>query len=154
MPVTDRFKRAADYGRRVAHALGQRDVTVTLVVQAYDDAVGRSGADLTGTTTTVLDPPPKVVASGGDASAFGGGGYVGPAGGDAVAASYTVGPITKRFPGGGYDRADLLPAGGSAARVYFTMSGGEFSGTEKFRPVRVVRETPQSIWLELERTKQ
>lgn len=154
MAVTDRFKRAADHGRRVAAAYGQRDVVVTLVVETWSDAVGRDGATLHGYSATPLDPPPKVTQASAEPSAFGGGGYVARAGGDVAAQGYVVGPITKRFPGGGYDRSDLLAQGGSGKRVYYTLSGDEFDGAEKFRVASVVRETPQSIWLELQRTEQ
>ncbi len=154
MAIVDRFRRAAAVGRRAAALVGQRDTTVTLVVVRHQAPVGRSDSGGVTTTTTVLDPAPKVTRVSEVDSAFGGG-IVAAAGGELTAAEYEVGPITKRYAGGGYDRADLFPAGGSDTRVYYLLTGDQFaSGGEKFAPVRVVRDTPQSITLVVRRTQQ
>lgn len=152
----ERFRRAADRGRRVAAALEQRPVAVSVVVRTYSGAVGLATSSLSSTTTTLLDPAPKVVAAGeGASSAFGG---------DAPAATiarlrageYAVGPITKTFAGGGYSAADLAPAGASTKRVTLILAGGGFAANGEHFEVVEVDDTshPQSIYLRVARTRQ
>lgn len=154
MPSSAPFRRAALAGRRAAYRAGQRDTTVALVVETYSAAVGTAGATLASTTTTTLDPSPKVERVEDPLSAFGGG-LAAEGGADLGGTTYRVGPVTKPVDGAGYDRGDLFPAGGSTKRVYYLLGGDEFkTGGERFRPVRVERETPQSITIVVQRTQQ
>jgi hypothetical protein len=130
----DRYRAAANRGRIVAQAHGQRETTVTVRVETYSGPVGMAGTTLVSTTDTLLVPSPKVRRAGGVASYFGGGAAAG-AGGPLEADEYEIGPITPPFPGGGYSLAQLLPAGGATSRISVILAGEHFGTGERFVPV-------------------
>ena len=155
MSVVDSLRRAAQAGRRAAASVGQRDTTVTVSVATYDESINVSGAALSSTTTTTLDPSPKVTPAGDGAFSQYAGGHGAEAGGVARAGLYRVGPITPSHPGGGYSESDLAPDGAANKRVTVTLAGGDFpTAGEVCRIVAIHRETPQSFFLLVERTKQ
>lgn len=127
MAAVDRFRAAANYGRRAVDALGMRPTTVTITVETYSLPWNTTGATLQSTSTTVLSPRPKVVqASAGVESAFGGG-ATSDTGGVLLAGVYTIGPITPSFSAGGYTITQLAPAQTSPrVRVYVQLDGPEF----------------------------
>jgi hypothetical protein len=130
-----RYRKAADRGRRVAAAHGQRETTVTIRVLTYSGTIGLAGVTLTSTADTVLDPSPKVARVGGAAS-FVGAGFVAASAGHLAADEYEIGPITPPFPGGGYSLAQLFPAGAAHKRVLVVLAGEHFDGAgEYFEPI-------------------
>lgn len=149
--LTDALRGAAQAGRTAAATVAQRPTTVAIETATWSGgAAGMAGATSV-TTTTTLVPAPKVVRLGGDPSAFGGGLAVA-GGGDLVAPTYLVGPITRAHARGGYDPATLLPAASTTSTTRLRLSGQDFAaGGELFRAVRVERESPQSYWLIVER---
>lgn len=156
--MTDRFRRAADRGRRAAARPGveQRPVTVTIRVQVYSGAIGAQGVTLSSTTDLVLSPSPKVEKLTAENAAWYGGGAASAATGALKLDVYRVGPVTKAFAGGGYTLAQLTPAGGFDRRSLVILSGEGFpDGGEVFEVVDTDEHThPQSIYLTVRRTKQ
>lgn len=147
-------RRAADAGRRAADNVQQRNVTVTLVVTQYDRSVNLQGAVASTTTSTTLTPNPKVVPAGGDPSFYGGSTDV-LAGGDQISDQYVIGPVTREYDGGGYAQDTLVPAASASKTVRYRLSGENFiTGGELFRPVKIERATPHSLWVLVERTSQ
>lgn len=155
MALADRLRAAAQRGRQKAQDKAQRLTTVALEVTVYDKAINMDGASVVSTTTTTLTPSPKVELLGpGDPSWFGGG-LDSAQGGDLTAKRVRVGPITKAFPGGGYDPATLAVAASATTRVVWRLTGpGYESGGELYDLVAFDRDGPQSTHLILQRTRQ
>lgn len=135
MGFRDSIRRAANAGRKAAERY-VRSTTVTVVADNYDQPVGADSAVLLSRFETTLSPIPKVSAAGsGGQSAFGGG-YASSSAGGLEATEYTIGPITPKFSGGGYDASELLPAGSVTRDVYVILAGGAFEGSgERFEVV-------------------
>ena len=135
MGFKDSTRRAADRARAAAVPF-VRPTTVVVTVVVYSDAVGAIGASIVSTTSTTITPAPKVQAAGtGGQSAFGGG-FASTSAGGLEATEYTIGPITPKYTGGGYDVDELLPLGAVDKEVYVTLSGGAFEDTgERFEVV-------------------
>lgn len=156
MAVADRFRAAANYGRRAAAAVGQRPTTVAITVETWSGAYGTDGAALVGTpATTTLAPNPDVNVVAYAPSVFGGGYATGGAP-PLVATTVRVGPVTPDFPGGGYPETTLNPTPtGAAQRVYLTLRGGQFDDAgERFDLDHVEAPTPQSTYLIAVRSQQ
>jgi hypothetical protein len=154
MATADRFRRAANAGRRAAVSVGQRPTTVSITVRTYSSDVNVLGATLSMSTVSTILPAPKVAPAGDGPFSWYGGGNGTDAGGVARAGLYLVGPITPSFPGGGYDESDLAPAGAANKRITVTLAGGDFPASGEVCSVLAIhRETPQSIHLLVQRTK-
>lgn len=135
MPIgySDGIRRAADAGRRAAEPW-VRPTVVTIVVETWSGPYGATGSTLVSTATTTLSPRPKVQAVGDDGASAFGGGYASSSAGGLVATTYDIGPVTLRYPGGGYTVEELLPLGASNKNVYVVLSDGAYEGTgERFR---------------------
>lgn len=135
MGFLDSIRAAADAGRRAAEPL-VRPTTVTVTVDTYDAPVGSDGATQLSRDATTLSPSPKVAAAGsGGPSAFGGG-FASSSAGGLESTEYTIGPITPKYSGGGYDADELLPPGAVDRDVYVVLAGGAFEGSgERFEVV-------------------
>lgn len=135
MAFKDSIRAAADRARAAAVPF-VRPTTVTVTVTTYDAAVGTDGASVLSVVETTLSPSPKVAAAGsGGTSAFGGG-FASSSAGGLEATEFTIGPITPKYTGGGYDANELLPVGAVTSDVGVILSGGAFEGTgERFEVV-------------------
>lgn len=152
----DRFRAAADRGRRAAAAVGMRPTTVTLRQYTYAsdiaDGVSPSGPP----AETVLSPSPKVRLLSDDKSSMYGANLTASIQGRALLNTYEVGPITPAFTGGGTSVATLLGTNDKRHRMRIVLTGDDFvGGSEEFvivkldttRPIRImliVQQAPQS----------
>lgn len=135
MGFKDSIRAAADRARAAAVPF-VRPTTVTVTVTTYDAAVGTDGASVLSVNNTTLSPSPKVEAAGsGGTSAFGGG-FASSSAGGLEATEFTIGPITPKYTGGGYDADELLPVGSVNSDVGVILAGGGFESTgERFEVV-------------------
>lgn len=136
--ILNAVRRAADVGRRAADRIGERPVTVTIVMEQWSAPHNTLGAVKTSTLSSVtLSPSPKVTAEGeGDPSAFGGDGGESASTGVLRASRYRIGPVTRRFPGGGYAAVQILtvPANPTQHKYVLLDDGGDnfLAGGERF----------------------
>jgi hypothetical protein len=154
----DRFRRAADVGRRAVDSLGMRPTTVTIRVETWSAAYGTAGATLVSASETVLSPSPKVSRAASTPSYFGGG-AASNSGASLSAESYVIGPITPAFSAGGYTIAQLAPTQvDTTMRVLVKLAGGnEFDDAgENFviAPGGVDATRPLRVMLTVQRTQQ
>jgi hypothetical protein len=141
-------RNAALTGRRAAEAAGVRSVSVSVVTETW------SGPTQVSTSTLVLSPRPKVVPAGEEPGYFGGGNSA-ISGGRLVAGTYRIGPITLATTGGGYTVAQVAPDGASNKRIYYFLSGDEFSDSgERFELTDVDASRPHQVTLTVRRTAQ
>lgn len=157
MSRVDTYRRAADFGRKVA-AQHVRLVRVSIVRETWDAPVDTIDAAVVLTSATLLSPSPKVVANTeGPATAFGGGPEAASTG-VLRAAQYIVGPITRTFPGGGYTQAQLLLAPASVSETVYLLlddGGDQFTvGGEKFDVIAADASRPLRITLIVQRSAQ
>ena len=151
----ERFRRIADAVRAIPEAIGTRGTSVTIRVRTYSGAVGAHGTTLVTTTDTAISPRPRVVQVSEGAPSYFGGGLFTDSTGRTLAGEYEVGPITQAYPGGGYDVADLAPAGGVSRRVTLVLSGDEFDPAgEEFEVLRVDATRPFRTMLLVARVRQ
>jgi len=135
MAFKDSIRRVADRARAAAVPFA-RPTTVTVVVDTYTDAVGTDDAMISSTTSAVLSPSPKVSAAGSAGTSAFGGGFASSSSGGLEATEFTIGPITPKYTGGGYDADELLPVGAVDRDVYVILAGGAFEGSgERFEVV-------------------
>jgi hypothetical protein len=152
--IKDGLRRAANYGRKAAEKVAQRQITVTIRVLTYSGVYGMSGVTLSSTTDVVLKPNPKVVKTSDGLSSVFGGGVASDAVGNLTADSYRIGPITPSFGGGGYSASDLVPTGATNKRVLVLLEGTEFGSGELYQVDSAEFAKPQSVFLNVSRTKQ
>lgn len=156
MPIADRARRAADYGRKVVDRLGLRPSTATVTIETFADPWS-TGATPTSTTTYALSPRPKIVEAGavGVPSYFGGGSTA-DGGANLSADAYRIGPITPAYPGGGYSSAQLIPPQPDVlTRVYVVLTGPEFqSAGEKYQVINVDATNALHFFMDVVRTVQ
>lgn len=153
---SDGIRRAADAGRRAAEPW-VRPTIVTIVVETYSGPYGAVSSTLTSTSTTVLSPRPKVQAVGAQGPSAFGGGYASASAGGLEATEYEIGPITLKYPGGGYTVDDLLPLGASNKNVYVILADGAYEGSgERFRvdPGSLVATRAYQVTFRVVRTNQ
>lgn len=155
MVALDRFRAAANYGRRAVDTLGLRVTSVTVVVETYDAAVGMDGATRQSRVATVLTPTPRVRVVGLTSSAFGGGRVSGD--GDGMQAPVVeIDRITPPYPGGGYAATDLDPATSDPKQLtYLVLAGGAFDAAgERFTVTKVDQAAGLQTVVTAERTAQ
>lgn len=151
----DAFRLIADTVRRVPETLGQRPTKVTLRLRTYSGAVGAQGTTLVSTVDTVLDPRPKVVEVTDGQKSYFGGGTLAANDGTALAGVYEVGPITQKFPGGGYTQNEIIPAAAYTTRLTVLLEGDEFStGGEEFLVTASDFTRPHRGMIQATRTRQ
>lgn len=149
------FRQIADNVRRIPETMGQRTTLVTLRLRTYSGPVAASGTTLLSTTDTVLDPRPKVVEVTDGQRSYFGGGSLASNDGIGLAGVYEIGPITQRYPGGGYTQTEVVPAGSTVTRVTVLLEGDEFSaGGEEFEVTASDFTRPQRGMLQVTRTRQ
>ena len=147
-------RNAALTGRRAAEAAGVRSVSVSVVTETWSGPTQVSTSSLVSTSTLVLSPRPKVVPAGEEPGYFGGGNSA-ISGGRLIAGTYRIGPITLATTGGGYTVAQVAPDGASNKRVYYFLSGDEFSDSgERFELTDVDAARPHQVTLTVRRTAQ
>lgn len=151
----DAFRQIADTVRRIPETLGQRPTKVTLRLRTYTGAVGAQGTTLVSTTDTVLDPRPKVIEVTDGVKSYFGGGTLTANDGTALAGVYEIGPITQRYPGGGYTQGEILPAASYTTRLTVLLEGDEFSaGGEEFIVTAADWTRPHRGMIQATRTRQ
>jgi len=121
----DDYREAAYEGRQAAFDVGMRPNTVTIRVETWSG--GRIGEGRCSTADTVLVPSPRVNRISERATPYGDG-IQDRSTGLPTAASYSVGPITPAFPGGGYTPDQLCPpiVPGVGQRNLVLIEGDEF----------------------------